>query len=126
MRNRCYTPTCKQFKNYGARGITVCERWRDSFENFFADMGLRPSLIHSLDRREVNGNYEPSNCRWATPTEQCLNRRNNHWVEVRGERLVLVEAIRRFAVVARGTVDGRIRRGWSIEEALFLPVGERR
>lgn len=77
MKYRCYNPKDKRYKEYGGRGITVCERWFDSFENFLADMGQRPSMDHSLDRKNVNGNYEPNNCRWATRKEQRNNRRDS-------------------------------------------------
>jgi hypothetical protein len=69
MKDRCYNPTADYFENYGGRGIAVCDRWRDSFENFFADMGPRPSNRHSLDRRDVNAGYEPDNCEHADPDE---------------------------------------------------------
>lgn len=74
MIRRCSVPTCNSYKNYGGRGISVCERWMD-FDNFFEDMGNRPSSIHSLDRINNDGNYEPSNCKWSTKNEQMNNRR---------------------------------------------------
>lgn len=76
MLNRCYRPADIEYRNYGARGITVCESWRAGFQNFFADMGKSPSPTHSLDRINCDGNYEPSNCKWSTAREQSLNRRN--------------------------------------------------
>ena len=78
MLQRCNNPNKTEYAYYGGRGIKVCDRWQgeDGFIHFFEDMGLKPSIEHSLDRKEVNGNYEPSNCRWATPLEQWLNRRN--------------------------------------------------
>lgn len=74
MKSRCLNRNNADYKNYGGRGIAVCERWL-SFENFFADMGKRPSRVHSLDRLDVNGNYEAANCRWATPQQQRDNQR---------------------------------------------------
>jgi len=77
MIRRCESPSFKQYKDYGGRGITVCARWRTSFEAFFDDIGERPSSGHSIDRIDVNGNYEPGNVRWATSSEQNQNRRNS-------------------------------------------------
>lgn len=77
MKQRCYSPRCRSYRNYGARGITVCDRWRDSFENFLADMGRKPAANLSIDRIDNDGNYEPGNCRWATWTQQANNTRRS-------------------------------------------------
>lgn len=78
MKQRCFDSAVHHYKYYGGRGITVCDRWLNSFENFYADMGDKPSPDHSIDRKNNYGNYEPSNCRWATATDQMHNRRVNH------------------------------------------------
>jgi len=74
MRKRCTNSRNRFYRHYGGRGITVCERW-NTYENFLVDMGRRPSPVHSLDRKDNNGNYEPDNCRWATKSEQAKNQR---------------------------------------------------
>jgi hypothetical protein len=75
MKTRCYNHNYEQFKDYGGRGIRVCDHWINSFENFLADMGRKPSKQLTLDRKNNEGNYEPGNCRWATRLQQCHNRR---------------------------------------------------
>lgn len=89
MIQRCFNKKLKSYENYGGRGITVCDRWRQGFINFYNDMGKRPSPKHSLDRVDVNGNYSPENCRWATDAEQAANTRKNIWIEYNGERKIL-------------------------------------
>ncbi len=91
-KGRCYRKTKWNYERYGGRGITMCERWLNSFANFLADMGLRPSPEHSLDRfPNNNGNYEPGNCRWATRKQQVRNRRSNQLVSFNGETHLLIE-----------------------------------
>ena len=79
MVQRCCDLNCPEYKNYGGRGISVCEQWINSKEQFVLDVGLPPTLKHSLERIDVDGNYEPSNCRWATSVEQQYNKRNSNW-----------------------------------------------
>jgi hypothetical protein len=102
----------------------VCERWRESFEAFLADMGHPPKLSHSLDRYpDNNGNYEPGNCRWATDAEQVRNRRNTIFVEYRGRSVSLAEAIELAgAIVPFATVWARIKQlHWDTSRAVETP-----
>jgi hypothetical protein len=91
MKDRCLNEKSKSFGNYGGRGISVCEEWIDSFETFYSDMGVRPSKNHSIDRIDVNGNYEKNNCRWATIRQQSLNKRTNRYIEFNGAKKTLTE-----------------------------------
>jgi len=75
MIQRCHNPTHVSYKDYGGRGISVCEEWRNSFQSFLDHIGKRPTMKHSVDRIEVNGNYEPGNVKWSTPKEQAVNKR---------------------------------------------------
>lgn len=121
MKDRCYRKESKGYECYGGRGIAVCQRWLSSFEAFFADMGARPTPQHSLDRINVDGNYESSNCRWATSFEQARNRRTNHFIEFRGERLCITDWCFRTGL-AYNTLYNRIANfGWSVERAITTP-----
>ena len=114
---RCYDPRSRGFSNYGARGIEVCDRWRHSFANFLADIGTRPSPRHTLDRIDSDGNYEPTNCRWATWIAQQNNRRNNRILVCDGESKTLAEWARTIGLPLT-TLVNRLKLGWSAEEAL--------
>jgi len=106
---------------YKGRGITVCDEWKHSFEQFYKDMGDKPSKIYSLDRINNNGNYEPSNCRWATPSEQQNNKSNNAPITVCGE----TKTAKQWADITglnRDLIRGRVRLGWSPERAISEPV----
>lgn len=116
MRGRCNNSRAQYFKHYGGRGITVSEDW-NTFENFLRDMGERPENT-SLDRIDVNGNYEKGNCRWATAKEQMRNRRNNRMVTFNGV-LVTVAELAEKANMPYGTMHTRIcSLGWSVEDAV--------
>lgn len=118
MHHRCENPNAQQFKNYGGRGITVCERWK-KFENFYADMGPRPSKRHSLDRYpDKNGKYELGNCRWATGKQQAGNRRTNRIVEAFGRKGPLASFLPILKHEYRRALN-HIKRGKNPEQALI-------
>lgn len=126
MKVRCQNPKDKSFANYGGRGIKVCDRWLNDYSAFLADMGRRPSPRHSLDRKDVNGDYEPSNCRWATMLEQNNNRRSNRLVEFNGVLVSIAEAVRRSGSSSTPfMVVNRLNNGWSLHDALTVPKIER-
>lgn len=117
---RCHCPTNKSYPRYGGRGIMVCDRWRNSFDDFLADIGPRPSAQHSIDRIDGTKGYEPSNCRWATYTEQARNTRRNHLVTMNGETRCIAEWVELLGVPER-RVRTRLQRGWDPTEALTTP-----
>ncbi len=122
VKERCLNENCKCYHNYGARGITICERWRDSYEMFLADMGRAPSKKHSIDRINNNGNYEPGNCHWATAIQQGRNTRSNRIIEINGIRRCLSEWAS-ISGISGPTIINRLKRGWSSAKAVFLPYG---
>jgi hypothetical protein len=91
MRDRCYNLNYSSYPIYGGRGISVCEAWNGSFERFLADMGMKPSPKHSIERLDVNGNYEPNNCVWADHFQQANNRRNNRIITANGKTQTLAQ-----------------------------------
>ena len=117
MKQRCRNTNDPQFDYYGGRGIKVCERWLELFDNFYADMGARPSPKHSIDRINNDGNYEPGNCRWATAQEQATNRRNNVFIEYDG-KTQHVSAWAREIGVCDSTIYYRLKEGWPLEQVL--------
>jgi hypothetical protein len=125
MKNRCLCPTSGPWPHYGGRGIGVCVRWAESFEAFAADVGEPPSPRHSLDRIDVNGDYKPGNCRWATVREQHDNRRVTLFVECFGERRTLREWAAETDI-AYFTLRARMRRGWEARRALTTPPDGRK
>lgn len=116
MKQRCYNPKTKEFRLYGARGIKVCERWLNSFDNFLADMGEAPPGL-TLDRVRSEGDYEPGNCRWADWDTQERNRRNNRRVVIKGVNLTVAEAARELGICGASIGNRAKRLGISYQEA---------
>lgn len=115
--NRCENPECKSYHDYGGRGIRICDRWRNSFACFIADIGVRPSPGHELDRINNDGNYEPSNVRWSTRIDQARNKRTT----VRLANGLPVRSVENIAAVPITTVIDRLRRGWTEFDAIHRP-----
>lgn len=123
MIQRCENPKHTSYYRYGGRGIRVCDRWRNSFEAFFEDMGPRPSDDHSIDRIDVSGNYEPENCRWLTTVEQERNKSTNKLVTANGETKTVVEWSEATGIPA-ATIYKRIDKGMPPQAAVTKPVNQ--
>lgn len=120
MQYRCDSETCREYVNYGGRGIRVCGRWR-SFEAFVEDMGIKPHRDMSLDRINNDGNYEPGNCRWTSRMVQANNKRTTQWVEWEGSKIPLGTLCRQHRVSV-GLVRQRLEQGWSLSDAIKVEV----
>lgn len=121
MFQRCYNASNPAYRFYGDRGIRVCQRWHD-YESFVTDMSPRPSLKHSIDRIDGNGDYSPENCRWALQQEQTLNLRSNRIIEIDGVRKPLAEWAR-LNGIPKPTLEARLYRyGWDAKAAVTSPV----
>lgn len=118
MKARCLKPSCKQYADYGGRGIKICKRWENSFENFYADMGPRPSKKHSLGRKNNDKGYSPSNCRWETWSEQVHNKRSTVMFTYKGKTQSLTLWCDELGI-PRATARTRRVAGWSVKECLF-------
>jgi hypothetical protein len=122
---RCSNPNDMHYGEYGARGITVCDRWRADFSAFFNDMGKRPSSRHSIDRLDNDGPYAPWNCRWALPSQQSANRRRTLKVEVGGIDMP-TSHLAHASGMSPATMASRLKRGWTVVEATSREVQNRR
>lgn len=125
MKQRCYDSANKSYEYYGGKGIKVCERWRNSFEDFLADMGERPKG-YTLDRIDGTGDYKPLNCRWASRKQQANNKSNNRKLTLDGQRHTLAVWAEKTGI-KQSTLTMRLNAyGWSVRDTLTIPVGRRR
>ena len=115
---RCVEKSHTSYKWYGAKGVTICEKWRASFASFLEDMGSRPKN-HTIERRDSNGNYEPGNCYWATYKQQGANRSNVVLIQINGMKMTMPDACKHFGTKSV-TAHARIRRGWSLIDAVSV------
>ena len=123
MKRRCYCNTCKSYPNYGGRGIIVCDEWLNDFQSFYkwaTSNGYVESL--SIERKDVNGNYEPSNCKWATIKEQANNKRNNHFITIDGEIMTVAQCVEKTGI-NETTLHYRLRNNkYDGSEVISIPV----
>lgn len=126
MQQRCHNSNNPSHRNYGARGIVVCERWRSSFEAFRDDMGEPPSSGASIERVNNDGPYSPENCRWADAKTQCRNRRKTLRINYRGITASIAEHAESCGIPYDVLVQRVTKYGWSINDAIEIPVGARR
>lgn len=125
MKQRCYNPNNSNFKNYGAKGVTICEEWKNSYTKFkewATNNGYNDTL--TVDRINVNDNYYPENCRWISLREQENNKSVNHFITFNGETLTLAEWNRKLGF-KRGVLEYRLKKGWDIEKAITTPLMNR-
>lgn len=123
MKNRCFNTKTERYKDYGGRGITVCDEWKNDFTKFYdwsISNGYQENL--TIDRIDNDGNYEPSNCRWVTVKTQNRNARSNHLITFKGETHCIIEWAE-ITGLTRGCISNRLRYGWSIEDTLTKPKG---
>ena len=115
MRRRCYTESCKSYENYGGRGITICSEWGDfnNFRDWALSSGYEEGL--TIERLNVNGNYEPLNCTWIPKPEQSKNRRMCHFVEYQGLSMTISDWSR-YTGISRGTITSRLKKGLPLDE----------
>lgn len=121
MRERCYYKKHSRYKVYGRRGIRVCAEWKNSFAKFMEDMGPKPGPQHTIERKDVNGNYEKGNCRWATRSEQYRNLQRSIYVVHEGQRKLLLDVPIPEGMSATA-LRSRLALGWTLEDALMKPL----
>lgn len=120
LKHRCFNRNNIGYQDYGGRGITVCDRWKDSFENFLEDMGERPEGT-SIDRIDNDGNYEPGNCRWATKKEQANNKRSNRYLTHDGKTLNLAQWSKKINISVSALYYRAFVKKWPTDDVLTVP-----
>lgn len=120
MIRRCHDSNSTEYHRYGAKGVSVCNRWRNSFLDFIADMGSRPSEHHSIERNDGQDGYHPGNCRWALPHDQSRNTSQNVWLTFNGETLCVTDWAAKLGM-EKECLFRRLRQGWSVEKSLATP-----
>lgn len=123
MKRRCYNKKASNYDRYGGRGIQVCDRWLNSFENFLEDMGEKPDGM-TIERLKSNGNYAPENCKWADNIEQANNKSNNRILDFDGKSMTVAQWARELGLSYK-TLSLRLLRGWSVEKTLTGQYGKK-
>lgn len=120
MKRRCFEKTNHNFTHYGGRGITVCDAWLKSFDQFVKDVGVRPSKLHTLNRIDNNKDYEPGNVKWSLAAEQNSNKSNTKWL-IFDEETRTVQDWATTLHIPRHRIYHRLSRGWSVADTLSVP-----
>lgn len=126
IKSRCFNPNSPAFANYGARGISMCPEWADDFSAFLRDMGPRPSVHHTVERKDNSLGYSPDNCLWATRKEQSRNKRNNRWICSKGAFRTLAEWAEVTGIPAPTLASRLDRLHWSVDKAFNTPLNATR
>jgi hypothetical protein len=121
MKDRCHNPRNPRFRDYGGRGIRVCEKWRNDFSSFYKDVGHMPSAGYEADRKNNEGDYDPRNFRWATLKEQARNKRTSHNITYKNQTRTLAEWSEMMGI-SRSVLHYRLKKGWSVERVLTKKV----
>lgn len=122
---RCQNPNDKYFKDYGGRGISICQEWRDSFLAFYNHVGKRPSLKHSIDRINNDGNYKPGNVRWSLLVEQANNKRSNVLITINNTTMNVTQWAHEIGINCH-TIFSRLQRNWDPQKAVLRPIRKRK
>lgn len=123
MRARCLDPKHARYPAYGARGITICGRWSE-FKNFMLDMGRKADPKFTIEREDVNGNYEPTNCKWISRKDQGRNKRTSVFVTYQDKKMLLIDLVEELQL-SRQLVYERLKLGWTLAQAIALPISNR-
>ena len=127
MKDRCYRQNSNDYLNYGGRGITICDEWKNDFKTFYQwaiNNGYKEGL--TIERINVNDNYKPSNCTWIENALQSKNKTNSHYLTYNDKTQIIEDWAKEMKLNNGATISGRLKRGWSIEEALTTPLGQKR
>ena len=122
MKGRCYNENDPKYQSYGGRGIRICDEWKNDFVKFYENIGIKPGKEYSIDRVNNDGNYEPGNCRWATPKEQARNRRSSVYFEYNDNKMLLIDISKAVGIKYDVLYQRIFKYNWSPNRAFSTKV----